>query len=183
MSRILSLKSERIERLWNPGCRRPKLKWCMPKELLLLYSQATNPLSDEALFLHQTRSPISPRVLQHKKAELPRPSTEIVDAQAAFSVSGSLVTSMTRGVQLIKDFPAMFGIVAKLTEKGRQQATDIPLRGILEVKVVIRDQRRPGLNHALDIFNNGGADAQYQFPHHKEQTRSCIPKDTFPCSR
>src|SRR5712675_2413462 len=66
----------------------------MPKELLLLHFQAASPPSDSVPHRRQTRSQISPRVLQLEGAELLRPSTEIVDAHAALSVSGSLVRSV-----------------------------------------------------------------------------------------
>ena len=46
---------------------------------------------------------------------------------------------MERDVQPMKNVPATLGEITKLEEKGRQQATDITLRCILMVEIIIRD--------------------------------------------
>src|ERR1019366_5006522 len=71
---------------------------------------------------------------------------------------------MTRGVQVIKNIPATVRIATELEEKGCQQAVDIALGSILEVKIVVCDQCRPGLSHVLNVLNNSGAYQKYEFP-------------------
>jgi hypothetical protein len=63
----------------------------------------------------------------------------------------------------MKNIPATFRVVSQLEEKGGQQAADIALGSILEVKIVIRDQSRPKLLYVLDVFNTSGAYRWYQF--------------------
>jgi hypothetical protein len=58
----------------------------------------------------------------------------------------------------MKDIPAAIRGMAKLEEKGRQQATDMMLGGVLEVEVMICDQGRRLFSRCLNIFDNGGAD-------------------------
>jgi hypothetical protein len=57
----------------------------------------------------------------------------------------------------MKSIPTTVRVVTKLEEKGRQQAADVTLGGILKVKVIVRDQCRLVLSHVINIFNDSGA--------------------------
>jgi hypothetical protein len=48
-------------------------------------------------------------------------------------------------------------MVTELGEKRGQQAIEMALGGVLEVKVMIGDQGEPLFSHALDILNDSGA--------------------------
>jgi hypothetical protein len=93
--------------------------------------------------------------------------TGLFGAIMACDVHWHLIENFQAASVLLHLTDAMSGFVTKLTEKGRQQTMDISLRGILDAKIVIWDQCRRGLSHALDIFDNGWADSQYQSSHHK----------------
>ena len=71
---------------------------------------------------------------------------------------------MTRGVQFVKNIPAIVGVVTKLEEKGCQQAADMALGSILGVKVVVCDPCRTGLSHVLDVLDNSRAYQKYKYP-------------------
>jgi len=64
---------------------------------------------------------------------------------------------MTRGIQFMKSVPATGRGITELEEKGGQQAVDIPLGGVLEVKIVISDQGSCPVSYILDVFDDGRA--------------------------
>jgi hypothetical protein len=72
-------------------------------------------------------------------------------------ITGLFVPITAHGEQFVKNIPAMVRVVGELEEKGCQQATDVALRGITEVEVMVRDQGRTNLAHVLDVLDNGGA--------------------------
>ena len=76
----------------------------------------------------------------------------------------------------MKDIPAVLRVVTKLEEERCQQAMDMVLGDVLEIKVIIGNQGRPVFLHVPDILDNGRADQQDEFfiveackkPHTKE---------------
>ena len=63
----------------------------------------------------------------------------------------------------MKNIPTTVRVVTELEEKGRQEAADFTLGGILKVEVIVRDQRRLVLSHVINILNDSGADKKYEF--------------------
>ena len=97
-------------------------------------------------------------------------------------MAGLLGAVTTRGVQFIEDIPATSRVVNELEEQGCQQAADTTLGGILKVKIVVSDQRRPGRLHNLDVFNNGGANTRYKFSV-TEESKNHLGGQLFGCLR
>jgi hypothetical protein len=63
----------------------------------------------------------------------------------------------------MENIPTTVRVVTELEEKGCQQAADIALGSILEVKVVVCDQCRPDFSHISDVLDNSGAYQKYEF--------------------
>ena len=63
----------------------------------------------------------------------------------------------------MKDIPAALRVVTKLEEERCQQATDMALGDVLEIKVIIGNQGRPVFSHVPDILDNSRADQQDEF--------------------
>jgi hypothetical protein len=82
----------------------------------------------------------------------------------------------------MKDIPAKIRIITELEEKGCQQAADIALGSVLEIKVIERDQCRPCLLHVLDILNNSGACPNINFILQK-RVRNHAPQNAFSGTR
>jgi len=64
----------------------------------------------------------------------------------------------------MKNIPTTVRVVTELEDKGCQEAADITLGDILEVKVIVCDQCRLVLSHVLNVLNDSGADRKYGFP-------------------
>jgi hypothetical protein len=82
----------------------------------------------------------------------------------------------------MKDIPAALRVVTKLEEERCQQATDMALGDVLEIKVIIGNQGRPVFSHVPDILDNGGADRRDEVLLWK-YAKSHIPKNAFPNTR
>lgn len=54
-------------------------------------------------------------------------------------------------------------VVTELEEKGCQQAVDMALRGVFEVKLMISDLRRSPFKSFLDILDNSRTNLQYEY--------------------
>ena len=79
----------------------------------------------------------------------------------------------------MKDIPKRITVVAELGDKGSQQAMDMALGGVLEVKVMIRDQGRSLFKIFLISSMIAELIADMSFLSNK-QTRTHEPKDAFP---
>jgi hypothetical protein len=80
----------------------------------------------------------------------------------------------------MKNIPATVRLVTKLEEEGRQQAADIALGGILEIKIIVCDQGRFGISRIFDVLDNGGAYQGYEFPILKSRRELTYQRMLFP---
>jgi hypothetical protein len=80
----------------------------------------------------------------------------------------------------MKRIPAMARGFTKLEEKGLQHAVGVVIGGILEIKIIVGNQRRPGIAHGVDILNDGGACRPYELPIHKNRRGAAYHRTLFP---
>jgi hypothetical protein len=68
----------------------------------------------------------------------------------------------------MKNIPATIGTITELEEKGCQQATEIALGVVIEMKVMIGNQGPHLFPGVLDIIDNGRADDKHE--HHTTES-------------
>jgi hypothetical protein len=103
-------------------------------------------------------------VHDNENRKLPWEFEHLLKTSRKGGITGLFGAITARSKQVMENIPATVTVVSQLKEKGRQQAADIALEGILKVKVIPRDQSRPGLSHDLDVFDNSRTYQQYKFP-------------------